>query len=280
MIQDITPHQFFNEYSPQKPKETSFVLYYEDKQVLLGRDEQDRIIFPTIGELKKTNPAICEAYTYLFTMDKEQYYLVEHVNYQDTPYRMEHTEVFREEIAQRHQCLVGITGWQLYRWYRDHQFCGRCGGKMQPDQKERMLRCEDCSHMEYPKIMPAVIVGIIHEDRILLSQYAANSNRNSYALLAGFVEIGESVEDCVRREVMEEVGLKVKNIRYYKSQPWSFTDTLLMGYYAELDGDDMVRLDEEELAMAGWFKRDEIPVEERNLSLTNEMIMAFKRGRM
>lgn len=277
MIQDIIPHQFLNEYIPQPPKETSYVLHYEDKQVLLGRDEKNQLKFPTIAELKIENPTICDQYTYLFTMDKEQYYLIEDVDYQNTTYKMESTEVFREEIDLRHQCLVGITGWQLYRWYRDHQFCGRCGNKMHPDTKERMLKCEDCGQMEYPKIMPAVIVGVIHKDRILLSRYV-NSNRNSYALLAGFVEIGESVEACVQREVMEEVGLKLKNIRYYKSQPWSFTDTLLMGYYAELDGEDIVRLDEEELAMAGWFKRDELPVEEKNLSLTNEMIMAFKRG--
>ena len=82
------------------------------------------------------------------------------------------------------------------------------------------------------------------------------------------------------REVMEEVGMKVKNIRYYKSQPWAFSDTILMGFYCDLDGADEIRLDEEELALAEWFEREEIPVTPSRDSLTNEMIMRFKNGRI
>ena len=102
----------------------------------------------------------------------------------------------------------------------------------------------------------------------------------NYALLAGFNEIGESIEETVSREVMEEVGLKVKNIRYYKSQPWSFSDTLLMGFFCDLDGEEEINLDREELAMAEWFDREKMPVEREDLSLTNDMMMAFKEGRV
>lgn len=131
--------------------------------------------------------------------------------------------------------------------------------------------------MEYPKISPAVIVGVTDGNRILMSKYA-DRDYKKYALLAGFTEIGETIEETVKREVMEEVGLKVKNIRFYKSQPWSFTDTLLMGFFADLDGDSEITLDQEELALAEWFEREEIPVTERNISLTNEMILAFKNS--
>ena len=148
---------------------------------------------------------------------------------------------------------------------------------MKKDQKERMLYCENCHHMEYPKISPAVIVGVTDGNRILMSKYA-DRDYKKYALLAGFTEIGETIEETVKREVMEEVGLKVKNIRFYKSQPWSFTDTLLMGFFADLDGDSEITLDQEELALAEWFEREEIPVTERNISLTNEMILAFKNS--
>lgn len=110
-----------------------------------------------------------------------------------------------------------------------------------------------------------------------MSKYAGRIYKN-YALLAGFVEIGEMVEETVKREVMEEVGLKVKNVRYYKSQPWSFSDTLLMGFYCDLDGEDSITLDEEELALAEWFDRGDIPVVPSRDSLTNEMIMKFKNG--
>lgn len=129
--------------------------------------------------------------------------------------------------------------------------------------------------MEYPKISPAVIVGVTDGNRLLMSKYADREYKK-YALIAGYAEIGETIEETVKREVMEEVGLKVKNIRFYKSQPWSFTDTLLLGFYADLDGEDKITLDREELALAEWFDREDIPITERNISLTNEMILHFK----
>ena len=110
-----------------------------------------------------------------------------------------------------------------------------------------------------------------------MSKYAGRTYKK-YALLAGFTEIGETIEETVQREVMEEVGLKVKNIRYYKSQPWSFSDTILMGFYCDLDGEEEITLDREELALAEWFRRDEIPVEPSRDSLTNEMIIKFKNS--
>ena len=97
-------------------------------------------------------------------------------------------------------------------------------------------------------------------------------------LRAGFTEIGETLEETVSREVMEEVGLKVKNITYYKNQPWAFSDTLLMGFFCELDGSNQVKLDENELALAEWFERNQIPVEPDDISLTNEMMMVFRDG--
>jgi NAD+ diphosphatase len=148
---------------------------------------------------------------------------------------------------------------------------------MVPDHKERMLHCSACQNMVYPRISPAVIVGVIHEDKLLMSKYAGRSYTN-YALIAGFTEIGESAEQTVAREVMEEVGLKVKNIRYYKSQPWAFSDSLLMGFFCDLDGSDEIRLDTGELAEAGWYSREEITLEDDNLSLTREMMMLFKNG--
>ena len=108
-----------------------------------------------------------------------------------------------------------------------------------------------------------------------MSKYAGREYKK-YALIAGYAEIGETIEETVKREVMEEVGLKVKNIRFYKSQPWSFTDTLLLGFFADLDGEDKITLDKEELALAEWFEREDIPITERNISLTNEMILYFK----
>lgn len=146
-------------------------------------------------------------------------------------------------------------------------------------QSERALVCPVCGQTEYPKICPAVIVAVTDGERLLMSRYRGRAYRG-YALIAGFVEIGETFEETVRREVMEEVGLKVKNIRYYKSQPWAFTDTEMIGFFAELDGDDRIRLQEDELSEAGWYHRDEIPEDTSLISVGSEMKMAFKHGEL
>ena len=173
---------------------------------------------------------------------------------------------------------AGIAGYQLYTWYRDNQYCGRCKEVLEKDPKERMLHCKACDNMVYPRLNPAVIVGVTHKNRIVLSRYKGQS-KNTYALVAGFIEFGESLEEGVKREVLEEVGLHVTNIRYYKSQPWPFTSSLLMGFYCDvINGEEEIVLDADELSLAQWFEREEIPVEFNNISLTNEMIVAFKNG--
>lgn len=130
----------------------------------------------------------------------------------------------------------------------------------------------------YPKICPAVIVAVCHGDRLLLTKYAGRSFRR-YALVAGFNEIGESIEETVRREVLEETGLQVDNLRFYKSQPWVVTDSLLFGFFAELAGPDCIHLQEEELAEAQWFPRNALPTDHSSDSLTGEMIEIFRAGK-
>ena len=244
---------------------------------MLVKKTPSGITFPKFGELERLNEEIYEDYIYLFSVDDERYYLVRDINREPlSDLTMENTEIFRAADPQYH-AFAGITGYQLYNWYKNHKYCGRCGKMMVRDDKERMLRCDSCHNMEFPKICPAVIIGVTDGNRILMSKYAGRTYKK-YALLAGFTEIGETVEETVAREVMEEVGLKVKNIRYYKSQPWAFSDTLLMGFYCDLDGSDAITLDREELSLAEWFAREEIPVEPSRDSLTNEMIIKFKMG--
>ena len=133
--------------------------------------------------------------------------------------------------------------------------------------------------MVSPKICPGVIVAVTNGNKILLTKYAPTPGRTaSYALIAGFTEIGETLEETVQREVMEEVGLKVKNIRYYKSQPWSFSSTLLCGFFCDVDGDTDITLDTEELSVGEWFEREDIPLEDDGISLTREMIGVYKTG--
>lgn len=276
MIQDIEPHHLYNEYRPVPPDPDSFALYYEDHAALVRKTEQG-IEFPRFRELERLNEEIYEDYIYLFSVDDRRYYLVQDINREPlSEFTMENTEIFRT-VQPKYHAFAGITGYQLRNWYRNHKYCGRCGRLMKPDQKERMLYCGSCHNMEFPKICPAVIIGVTNGSKILMSKYAGRAYKK-YALLAGFTEIGETVEQTVAREVMEEVGLKVKNIRYYKSQPWAFSDTLLMGFYCDLDGDEEITLDQNELALAEWFEREDIPDVTSMESLTNEMIMRFKNG--
>lgn len=282
MIQDIAPHQYRNEYQPMKPAANNILLCYKGRNLLLRR-EGEEVVYPTFKEA--VNAGVDEGdlyhtYTYLFTIDDRRFYLgsgeVGEALCEHSTYEWEDVSFFRASKP-KYLSFAGITGWQLSRWYETRRFCGRCGKPMVHDEKERMMRCPSCGLMEFPKICPAVIIGVTHGNKILMSKYAGREFKK-YALLAGFNEVGETIEETVHREVMEEVGLKVKNLCYYKSQPWSMSDTLLMGFFCELDGEAEIKLDQEELALAEWFERDAMPVKDEDCSLTNEMMMAFKRG--
>ena len=138
--------------------------------------------------------------------------------------------------------------------------------------------CPACGNGEYPVLSPAVIVGVTNGDKLILSKYEGRTHTR-YAMIAGFAEIGETIEETVHREVMEEIGVKVKNLRYYKSQPWSFSGTLLFGFFCDVDGDDTLTVDHEELSVAQWFDRDKIIGQDTDSSLTNEMMMVFAAGK-
>ena len=277
MIQDIAPHHFDNSYLPKKPDGKDLALVSSERQILAAVSD-DRLHLPVMADFTEEQQARMR---YLFAMDgKSCFGACISPDFGDLPEGYTFIDVRRfRTIQPKYLAFTAVTAVQLLDWYAGRVYCGRCGSEMQDSDKERMRFCPECGQMEYPKLSPAVIIGVTHGDKLLLSKYAGRAYKN-YALLAGFTEIGETVEETVRREVMEEVGLKVKNIRYYKSQPWSFTDTLLMGFYCDLDSDDeQVTLDQQELSMAAWYSREEIPVRYEDCSLTNEMIMRFKENR-
>ena len=131
----------------------------------------------------------------------------------DSAFSYEQAQGLRQ-MQSKEICFAAMTAWHLYTWYAGSRWCGRCGEKTVHDEKERMMRCPGCGNMIFPRINPAVIIAVTDGERLLLSKYAGRAYTR-YALLAGFTEIGETLEETVAREVKEEVGLKVKNIRYY-----------------------------------------------------------------
>jgi len=179
------------------------------------------------------------------------------------------------QLASQHDSYLLIAAYHLILWYRNHRFCGRCAHSLEPSPIERALHCPECGSILYPIICPAISVAITDGDRLLLARNIHSSFQH-YSLIAGYVEVGESLEATLIREVKEEVGLSVKNIRYVGSQAWGFSQSLMVGYHAELDGSDQVTLQEGELSDARWFRRDEITANPSPLSLSFSMIEMFR----
>ena len=272
MIQDIYPHKLDNHYYPdRKPSEGSFVMAFRHQEILVKGGA-----FPRVSELSEE---LKTRLVYLFALDEDYYFFLDAKEGTAIPDGCEFVNVksFRRSgIAEKQNVFLAFTALQLANWYRGNKYCGICGKETHIDDKERALRCE-CGNVLYPRVVPAVIVGITNGDKILVTKYRTGFAH--FALVAGFTEIGETLEETVAREAMEETGLKVKNIRYYKSQPWGIVDDILVGFYCDVDGDDAIKMDEGELKVAEWRSREDIELQPDEYSLTNEMMKMFKEGK-
>ena len=284
MLQDLSFGKLENEFREQQPACADPVICISGSGVLIKRDEAGGLVLPRYSAVRKWSEDhgwSCwnnESFRYIFRMQDVNFYLWigQAGNCGDSDYHYEEVRQL-SQLQSKEICFAVMTAWHLYVWYRDNRFCGRCAAPTIHDRVERMMRCPVCGNMIFPRISPAVIVAVTDRDRILLSKYAGRSYTH-YALLAGYTEIGETLEQTVQREVMEEVGLRVKNIRYYKSQPWGVDGNVLMGFYCDLDGDDSIQLDTTELSFAQWFDRHEVPAKDDGISLTREMIRVFEAG--
>ena len=278
MIHEINPEEFHVKYENLKPSSEDNILLFENDLVCF-RQEGKTAILPRLSEFADSEDKI---FIYLFSISDQRFFMAEPAtkNPMKPPpgYEMNEYGIFRD-VGPRHIAFAIVTAKHLHQWYSDRMFCGRCGAKTQLSQKERATICTKCSLTEYPKIGPCVIVGVTNGEKILLTRYKHHAYKR-YALIAGFVEIGESLEDCVRREVFEETGVQIKDIKYYRSQPWGFTSTLLMGFFCQLDGDPSISIDEDELSEAAWLDRKDVPPGINDISLTTEMMDLFRHGQI
>ena len=274
MIQEIQPRHLYNQYHPQQPSPSDKICVFQDQCALMSV-RPDGVHLPSRELLEG---GILK-YVYLFSLDDQAYFLAELAADFPLPEGFAYENVRSHRKSKPKYIIYALmTAWHLYIWYRDNRFCGRCGGFTRHDEKLRMLKCPSCGNMIFPKICPAVIVGVINNDKILLTKYSNRTTKN-YALIAGFTEIGETAEDTVRREVFEEAGVHVKNIRYWNTQPWGIDADLLLGYFCDLDGSAEITMDREELSLAGWYSREEMDIPADDVSLTNDMIRAFIEDR-
>ena len=279
MLQDIEPKVYHNEFQVKRPTEKDYFFCIKDGKSLVRTAEAD-FPFARFGEFAAAQPALYEHADFLFSIDARDFYLIDERAVElilPAGFSWEAPTIFRT-LTPAWTGFAGVTGMQLHRFYRTRAYCGRCGHPMEKKPDERAMICPACHNVEYPKISPGIIVAVTDGDRVVLTKYAHRQNPH-YALIAGFNEIGETLEETVQREVMEEVGLRVKNLRYYKNQPWSFSDSLLVGFFADLDGSDEIHRDKSELATAEWHDRTDIPDNTLDISLTHEMIQVFKHGR-
>lgn len=264
MIQDIAPSRLYNSWQNKAPRPESILMCFQEGRLLAAVTE-DGLRFPKYAE------SGADA-AFLFSVDNEDFFLAE---MPEAPAGFQYYTM--RELRDRCEgkyLYAAFTAYHLHLWYADNRYCGRCRGDMQHDTAERALVCTECGHKIYPRINPAVIVGVISRGRILITRYRRGYAHN--ALVAGFTEIGETLEETVAREVMEETGLHVRNIRYYKSQPWGMVQDILMGFFCEAEGDDSIRMDDNELKSAVWCKPDEIELQPQQHSLTNEMMKLFR----
>lgn len=280
MIQEIGDKIFDNHFragAEISPGDRLFIFENGTGNICMVESGDGELIIPRAKDTD-AGPEDC---IYLFSIDDEAFYMLK----SSCPVRL--PEGFEYKSARvlrkgrpKHLCFAAMTACHLNTWYRSSRFCGRCGAEAEYGQKERMMRCPHCGNVIFPRINPAVTVALTHEDKLLVTRYSGRQQTNLYALIAGFVEIGESAEECVAREVMEEVGLKVKNIRYYGSQPWGFAGNLQIGYTAEVDGSTDIVLDRDELSEAFFISRDELEENSVRPALTQEMIEEFRCGRL
>lgn len=268
MIQDISPHIYHNEYTPRPARPEDHLIAITEKGVLAAQHENGAIDLPRCQDKQGQ---------YLFSVDDTGFFLWEGESLPETGKYHYMTSRALREFSPDENLFACAAAESLGRWYSQNRYCGKCAGEMEKSTVERAMVCPKCGQTVYPKICPAVIVAVTDGDRLLLTKYAGRAFKR-YALVAGFNEIGESIEDTVRREVLEETGVKVKNLRFYRSQPWVFTDSLLMGFFCDLDGSDKIHRQESELSEAGWHDRSNLPTDHSGISLTGEMIEVFGRG--
>lgn len=267
MLQDILPHRLDISFHPAAPGPDSRALVF-DGEKLLAAQTGGGMTLPRLADCRPSRRPI-----FAFRLDETDFFLLDAAAADG--FSMLPVSVLRR-AAPKETAFAALTGYQLYKWYRDNRFCGRCGGPLEPARGERALRC-GCGNIVYPRINPVVIVGVTNGEKLLMTRYAAGEYRN-WALVAGFVEVGETPEDAARREVFEETGLRIRNLRYVAAQPWAFSDSLLLGFFAALDGPDAITVQQSELSEAAWIPRGEIALRAEDFSLTSELIDRFVRG--
>jgi NAD+ diphosphatase len=272
MQKDLNTCIFDNKhYQKQKKRKNDFILFYRHNQLLLKRAGDDYLI-PERGDFGICN----ESPLYLFSINSKPYFGLIYSDIFQTPFEY-HDIFYLRNLVNKELAWIGSLGFQLMNWYNNNRYCGRCGSKTELNKEERSIFCPDCKLVQFPKISPAVIVAITCQNKILLIK-GKNYKSKSFTHVAGYVDVGESFEETAKREVKEEVGLDIRNLRYFKSQPWPFSSSLMLGFTAEADENQQLVLEKDEIEEARWFDRDKLPDDLISATISGELLDAFGKG--
>jgi NAD+ diphosphatase len=275
MIQNIHPHLFSNVFVVNSAiQDNDYIFHFKENSLLL-KQKGDSFEIPKKKELK----GLHTEGQFLFTLNNVKCFLVWECQAPEDNTFTYHEISFLRNISQPEMDWSAAVAFHLMNWYSQNKFCGKCGSPTVSKKDERAIVCPSCQRILYPTISPAIIVAIRSNDKILLARNA-NFRDGFYSLVAGYVDVGESIEDAVRREVKEEVGLDIKNIRYYDSQPWPFSGSMMIGFIADGDDSQPIEIDNVEIVEAAWYSRDNLPMRPPNRSIAGEIIDKFEEGEL
>lgn len=273
MIHEIAPHKLHNAFRTQDPTPYDYFIRIRNNKILLKKNASNF----TIPRIKDFPELPCH---YLMAIDGCSYFLDDSEdnapisnNYEFVPNRILRT------LDDRLERLGGSVAFHIAHWESLNKFCGSCGQAMERSKSERAMVCPHCHNTVYPRISPVVIVAVHNADKLLMARNLDHPDKSRLFLISGFVEIGESLEQAVHREVMEEAGINIKNVKYFDSQPWPFSDSLIAGFTAELDGDETLKIQESEIEIATWVQRKDIPEYDTSVSISSCLIEDFRNKR-
>ncbi len=254
---------------PEKEEKESLLFLFKQNELLV-RKIKEQYNVPTNGSADYSKYLYSNMH-YIGNIDKQSCYTAKYIQGQELKDDMEFLTL-RQLFGQMDESILqaAFRAIQIVAWDDTHKFCGVCAAPTEKKSNEHAKVCPNCGHIAYPRLSPAVIVAVTKGDKLLL---ASNKNFTStmYSVLAGFVEAGESLEECVKREIKEEVSIEVKNIKYFGSQSWPFPNSFMIGFTAEYESGE-IKVDENELSDARWFSVKELPNIPGSISISRKLI--------
>lgn len=237
--------------------EEAICVIYSKKQVVIRKGKK-AIELPTYEECKTLIKE--EQAWYLGRWQETPCFAYEIDSSTELPNTLGWTDFLEDRWNQNQELYcIAIKAEHLLNWDRSSRYCGYCGDMNERKKNERAKICPGCGNILYPRISPAIIVGVKKDNKLLMA-HNAGFKKELYSVIAGFVEQGESLETAVKREIYEEIGIKVKNIQYYRSKPWDSLDSLMFGFIAEYESGE-IKVDGKEIVDAGWYDAENLPPE-------------------